>query len=214
MNKKITIIASAILVVVIALIITLISLVSNNVVATVNGQEISNKELKERVTQFEQTLTLQGQEVNMSEEEMRLSVLDQIISETLLYQESVKAGFDVEESEIDQEVQDIRDSIGGDEAFRSRLKEAGISEEDLRRDIRNNILINSYLESVLSDVEVSVTDQELVEFYDSLNEQQELSPFEEIEEDLRNSLLSEKENELISEIVMELYNNSEVEVSL
>ncbi|MEX0689838.1 MAG: SurA N-terminal domain-containing protein, partial [Candidatus Paceibacterota bacterium] len=135
MNKKITIIASAILVVVIALIITLISLVSNNVVATVNGQEISNKELKERVTQFEQTLTLQGQEVNMSEEEMRLSVLDQIISETLLYQESVKAGFDVEESEIDQEVQDIRDSIGGDEAFRSRLKEAGISEEDLRRDI-------------------------------------------------------------------------------
>lgn len=214
MNKKITIIASAILVVVIALIITLISLVSNNVVATVNGQEISNKELKERVTQFEQTLTLQGQEANMSEEEMRLSVLDQIISETLLYQESVKAGFDVEESEIDQEVQDIRDSIGGDEAFRSRLKEAGISEEDLRRDIRNNILINSYLESVLSDVEVSVTDQELIEFYDSLNEQQELPPFEEIEEDLRNSLLSEKENELISEIVMELYNNSEVEVSL
>lgn len=81
--------------------------------------------------------------------------LNAIVEEILIEQQAKKQGITVREDEITKRLQEVIESLGGDELFQRFLTDAKISESDLKDSIRHNL----YLEKiVLSQVDISDTD--------------------------------------------------------
>ena len=110
----------------------------DQVVATVNGEEISKEEL------YQAMLEGNGRDI-----------LDQLILEHLVLQEGEKLGIVVSESEIDTELnQVVEDSFRGDmEQFRQALLEYGITEEHVRERIRIEQILKKIAEGRLEITE-------------------------------------------------------------
>lgn len=94
-------------------------------------------------------------------------ILQQMVALEIMYSqasEESKAGAD---EQVDQQLEEIRGYFaaqGGESAFEEQLETLGITEEDIREYIEK-----SYI--VMNDLETKVTDEEIQEYYDELNEQ-------------------------------------------
>lgn len=85
-----------------------------------------------------------------------------LIEEELIKQEASKSGVNASEDEINQRISDIEAQIGGKEALDSALLTNNITIDDLRSQIRIDILVTKILEP-----EIKYTDEDLKEFFDS-----------------------------------------------
>ncbi|MFZ5814861.1 MAG: peptidylprolyl isomerase [Bacillota bacterium] len=88
------------------------------VVATVNGDKITQTELYEEMVKGE------GKQV-----------LDRMITARLVAQEAKKAGVTVTDADVTKEINKIKESLGGDEAYKQALAANGISEDHLRESV-------------------------------------------------------------------------------
>ncbi len=132
------------------------------VVATVNEEEVLKEELMMMEEQQIQQLAMQGMDPESEEaeqmmEEMRPGLLDNIIAVTLLEQEAQDEGIAVGEDEVDEYYQQLTQQAGGNEMLEEQLEEAGISEDELKSDISEQLLIELYMEEY---IEKSVTEDE------------------------------------------------------
>lgn len=189
------------------------------VVARVNGEEIMRKDLDAQIAQVEQNLSLQGQEGQLDDEQFRSQVerqvLDQLIAQVLIIQEAKKEAISVSSNEVELEYQNLVDSVGSEEALSQRLSQAGVEKGALREDIRKQLLIQKYLTAKSADQDFEVTDEEVVSFYDEWSSDQEEPPaLEEVEEQIKDQLTSQKENQFISDLVTSLRENSDIEILL
>lgn len=119
-----------------------------DVVATVNGEDITQREL------YEAMLANGGREV-----------LEQLITERLVEQEARRRQVTVSEDEIRQELDSLKQQYGED-VLRALLERQGMTEEDLRHNIRINVLLEKL---VASDVKVS--DEDVRAYYDENRDQ-------------------------------------------
>ncbi|MDZ4131713.1 MAG: SurA N-terminal domain-containing protein, partial [Dethiobacteria bacterium] len=147
---------------------------SNQVVATVNGEEILQDEL------FEALYAQGGKDA-----------LDQLITRRLILQESEQAGITVSDEDLDAEVDSIilESFQGSEEAFLSALEYYGISEESFREDAKLNLLVRQ-----LALEQISTTDEDVRAYFE---EHRYL--FDQAEEVEARHILVESE-ELINEI--------------
>jgi parvulin-like peptidyl-prolyl isomerase len=186
-----------------------------DVVAVVNGEEITGEEFGVQFKQAKEAYSEEDSEFN--EEQLKEYVLDQIISSVLLKQEAENKGFTVDESEIQEEIDFIVQSGGGQEVFEGALAESGISEEMLRKDIKNQILVNDYIVSEFPEEEVSVTDEEILALYDSYSQtvtEGEMPSFGDVEGELRAEIIQQKRSDMITSLISSLREEAEVEVLL
>ncbi len=194
------------------------------VVATVNGEEISDEEFIPLYEQQFQQLAMQSQ---MSGEEpdedmIREQTLDGLISTELLLQDAAARGFEASEEEIDELLQETAEQGGMESADElvEAYEEQGESEEDLREDAANQVRIDK----VIDDLEVpEPSEEELEEAYEEMEAQQEmmaeaqggeaeeLPPFEEVRDELEEQVAAEDENEAAMEHVEQLREAADVE---
>ncbi len=81
--------------------------------------------------------------------------LNAIVEEILIEQQAKKEGITVREDEITKRLQEVKESLGGDELFQRFLTDSKLKESDLKDSIRHNL----YLEKiVLSQVDINDTD--------------------------------------------------------
>ncbi len=152
------------------------------VVATVNGEEILKEELVAMEEQQKQQLAMQGmdpdgEEAEQMMEEMRPQILDNIIAINLLEQEAQEEGISVEEDEVDEHYQQFAQQAGGEEMLAEQLEEAGITEEELKSDIGQQLLVEQYMEFYIEEnvdeEELEFTEEELRELYEQQQQQME-----------------------------------------
>lgn len=142
------------------------------VVAIVNGQPITNGQLQETVT-----AVLLGYKGHPSESEMKSlkqETLNRLIDDTLLVTEAERQGISMSERELDvmtdQELSTIKSRYDSIAAFNKQLDKAGLSEESLRRNLREEMLREYLMKSliqrrIISSVEV--TNSEVKEFQEN-----------------------------------------------
>lgn len=191
----------------------------DEVVARVNGEEVVRSELDARIAQFEQALTAQGQSSQLENEESKAQLenqaLSQIIAEKLVLQEAEKENINVSQEEVDTEYQNIVTTVGGEEALSQRLEELDTTKEDLRENIEQQLITQKYIDNITANENFEVTDEEVVAFYDEWSAEQEDPPaFEEVETQVRDQLVSQKENQFISDFIAELRQNANIEILL
>lgn len=122
-------------------------------VARVNGEDITRTEF-ERL--YEQILNQTGVTPDATQTvEYRKAVLEMLIDSTLIRQEATRLGADLSDEAVNKQVQSYVASSGGQEQFDATLAQMGMTLDDLKRGIRDQ-LAQQFLSDYASK-ETSVT---------------------------------------------------------
>jgi foldase protein PrsA len=89
------------------------------------------------------------------------AAVDTLITKNIIDQEVKKEKVSVKQEEIDEELQKLIESYGGQEAFDQQLASSGLTQELLEEDIKTNVQIEKLLES-----EIKITDEEMKTSFD------------------------------------------------
>ncbi len=191
---------------------------TGSAVARVNGEEISQSEYDRSVAQITGVYATQG--ADPTDPTVIASVKDQalntLINRRLMSSAALSAGVTVDDSEVDTEYQTVVTSLGSEEALTTALSENGMNEDNLRSEIRTDLLINKYLETKLGVSTIVVTDEEIQTAYDtaiSSSESTEEAPaLADVRDLISNQLLSEKQQLAINAELERLRQEASIEV--
>jgi peptidyl-prolyl cis-trans isomerase C len=134
-------------------------------VATVNGETISKAQLDRELSGIQGRMARQGQPVpDDALAQIRGQVLDQLIGETLLFQESQKLNIRVDDQKIQGQIDEMAQSFEDKAAFDLALTNAGLSREVLTERLGRQMAIQQLIEDkIVAGIEV--TDVRADEFY-------------------------------------------------
>lgn len=199
-----------------------------DVVAEVNGTEISKDEFSEAYTPTFEQASMQAQATGepVDEAMLREQTVEGLISSELLTQASDEHGFEASQEDIDAELEELATSNGmqSTEEFLAALEEQGMSAEDVNTEVEQMIKVDQLIEQE-ADVK-EPTEDEVRQRYDELVAQQgggdsesgsgapEVPPFEEVQDQVAEQLASERENEAVQVLLEDLRADSEVTVHL
>jgi len=193
----------------------------NGTAAIVNGEKIANKDLQTQITQTKQMYP--EQDLNLEQEkQLEAQILDQMIGSILLKQEAKKQDIAVDQEEINSQMSQMIQNLGGEEAFNEQLQSAGLTEKQLRERMKEQVLVQKYIDSEIPQQELEVTDEEIKTYFNQIMAQQgegsELPSFEEMEESqkeqLRSQLKQQKQSLGVQQLIEQLKQEAEITTSL
>lgn len=118
------------------------------IVATVNGEPITRWQL-----------------ISEMEKQAGTQVLESLISQRLVEQESQKLGIEVSEEQVDQEIENIKEQFAAQgSSFEQTLEAQGATLDEVRKGIRFQLI----LEKILAD-SVVVTDEEVAQLFEDFD---------------------------------------------
>lgn len=126
-------------------------------VATVNGETISKGQLDRELAGIQGRMARQGQPVpEEALAQIRGQVLDQMIGEELLFQESHKQKIRVDDQKIQAQIDEMGQGFEDPAAFDLALANAGLSREALTERLRRQMAIQQLIEDkIVAGLEVA-----------------------------------------------------------
>ncbi|WMY77826.1 SurA N-terminal domain-containing protein [Citricoccus sp. I39-566] len=203
------------------------------VVATVNGQEISGEEFTTAYEgQFQQMAMqsqMSGQEMN--QDEMKKQLAESMVGTELLVQDAQEQGHEASEEDVNAFLEETAEASGvaSVDELLATFEEQGFSEEQIRSDAEKQLMLNQTIEQL--DIP-EPSDEELKELYDSSIAAQseaqggqeggaegesaapETPSFEELKPQLEQQVSSQKENEALTQRIGELREGADVQIKL
>jgi len=185
------------------------------VVAVVNGEEITGTDLNTSIQQFKQAAVAQGVDTSSPEviADIRTQALDVLVNTTLLRQAAQEQGIEVSAEATAERLDTIQTEIGGEEALQARITELGLTYADLEEDIEEELVIQTLLDTLFAEAEITVTEEEIQQVYDSAGgEGAELPPLETVSEQIQEQVRGTKEQEVIDAYLTTLKTDAEIEL--
>lgn len=186
-----------------------------DVVANINGEDVPKDPLLQSITQTQSVAAQQG--ANPSDpavqEQIEAQALDVVINTVLLIQAAEEAQIAIAPEEIDAELAQLVTQFGGQESLQAELDRIGMTEEDLRADLEEQLLISAYIEMQIDETTLAVSDAEVEAMYATFAQQNTQMPeLADIQEQLREQLASQKQQEAVGQLLEELKADANVEV--
>jgi len=188
---------------------------SNQVVAVVNDEDITSGKLQTSIRQFSQMAASQGVDTSDPEAQARIKEqsLEVIVNTTLLKQAATKRGIVVSDEEVEERINTIRTDLGGDEMLTQRMAEVGISEDQLVRDIKDELLIQQLLDILFTEAEIVVTEEEILAVYEGAGgEAAGLPALAEVRGEVEAQVIASKEQVVIDEYLTTLRAEATIEI--
>ena len=195
-----------------------------DVVATVNGEDITKDDFVPVYQGQYQQLSLQAQQGGepVDEAALRTQVAEQMVDNTLLQQGAADAGIEATDEDIDASLEQIAQQAGlgsGDEVVQT-LTAQGVSEEQVREDAATQYEITEYITQEADLTEP--TEEDLRAQYDALVEQQtqagvaeeEMPSFEELRDQLAQQATIQQQNEAAATLAAQLREAGDVTVNV
>jgi peptidyl-prolyl cis-trans isomerase SurA len=194
------------------------------VVATVNGEEISGKDFsgvyESQFQQMAMQAQMSGQELD--QEALKEQTLDSMVGSELLVQDAEANGHEATDQDVDALLEETvkAQQLGSVDELMAAYKERGFAEEQVRSDARKQVLMTAAIEEI--DIP-EPTEAELKELYDQAaaaqppgqgGETAEAPSFEELKPQLEQQVAAQKQNEAIMKRMEDLRQDAEVEVKL
>jgi hypothetical protein len=121
--------------------------------AIVNGEEITQADLRDRVREFlanpEFAVQARGPKGDAYTRDLTRRVLGALIRQRVIAEYAVTKGTTVTSQEVDQQVDAIIQRVGGPVRFRQALKKEGLTLGELRRDIHEGLLLDKVRREVV-----------------------------------------------------------------
>jgi peptidyl-prolyl cis-trans isomerase SurA len=129
--------------------------------AVVNGQEIHRAEVEKY---YKNRVSAQGHVQSQEEAlSLMLNILDELINNDILIQRAKKLGLEATDGEVEDKFTEYK-SPYTDQEFQRQLKDRGITVDDLKQQIRDQLSVQKLVDrEVLS--KISITDQDVGDFY-------------------------------------------------
>lgn len=137
---------------------------SKNVVATVNGEDITVQELDEQValmkTNLEQQgFSFEGDQGKELEQMLRQNLVDQMIDQKLVLQDAEKQGMTPGDKEVQDQIDEIKKQLGTEADFKKYLAANGVNEAKLNDVIKQQLAVNNLRQKVASEVSQPTAEQ-------------------------------------------------------
>jgi|GEM_PF-1143789 peptidyl-prolyl cis-trans isomerase SurA len=192
-------------------------------VAIVNGEEIAGTELSEQLESLRNASTPQAEQFkNLTDIQQQEVLLEGIINTELQLQAARGAGVTVSDEEVETQLQSSIDQIGRTE-FENRLAQNGVTEQEVRDDLRNQLLINAYIEQEAGG-EITATDQEIDELYQQYiaqiqqaspeGQESEIPSLEELRPQIEQAVIQQKRQQIAVDLLNQARANADIEVLL
>jgi peptidyl-prolyl cis-trans isomerase SurA len=94
---------------------------------------------------------------------LKLNILNELINNQILLAHASRAGVNMSAAEVDKKLADLR-SPYSDEEFQKKLKDQGMTLNDLRQQVGDSLLVEKLLNKEVTS-RVSVSDNEIAEYY-------------------------------------------------
>lgn len=186
--------------------------------AVVNGTEISVLDFESTLRQLSANTAQQGLDPADATvaADLRTQAIESLVNTELLRQAALAAEIEVSDADVESRYQQIVESIGGQEALMARMEELGVSEAMLRRDIRNDILIQAHIDDAVDVSSATVSDDEIKNFYDQVagGNPDAVPPLEEVRGQIEENLLFQKQQEIVGQYVDGLRAEATIEVAI
>ncbi|MCX7793696.1 MAG: peptidylprolyl isomerase [Thermodesulfovibrionales bacterium] len=146
----------------------------DKVVAVVNGVSLKESQLQRIMDEllprafYHQTVTAEKRA------ELRKKAIEELVRRELYYQEAKKKGIRVEKSDINQGLETIKKRFNSKKEYKEALKQAGISEDELKKDIERNLIIQKFYDKEV--IEKSKVSEEFLKDYYERNKKDFLRP--------------------------------------
>jgi FKBP-type peptidyl-prolyl cis-trans isomerase (trigger factor) len=184
-------------------------------VAVVNGEVITEAELAVASTQLAQAAAAQGADPAdpTIQATIRSQALDLMIGTTLLTQTAAAEGVTVADEEVAERLAAIEADAGGAEALATRMQEFGITMETLEADVRSELIISKLLDTVVTEEDTVITDEEINAAYEGAGGSgAELPPLEDVRTQIETQLQQAKGKAVIDEYVGQLRADADIEI--
>jgi foldase protein PrsA len=117
--------------------------------------------------------------------------LNQLATQEALVRDAEARGITVTDEEVEQQIMQVQESLGGEEAFQQTLTELGYEDvEAYRDDVREGLLTQRVVDEIRGEIEV--TDEDVSSYYEENQEQFGEVSLDEIRDQLRNQLVGER----------------------
>ncbi len=138
------------------------------------GEAVEAVELDEKIEQGSEVIITVGErKITHDKLYSRLyslfgeEVLSQMIEELLVLEEADSRGLEIDESEVERELGFIKEDFADEENYSRFLIQEGLTEEELKRRIRVELMKN---EMVKSDYDIEVTENEIEDYFEENKE--------------------------------------------
>lgn len=187
---------------------------ANKTVATVNGIDITRRDLDMQIAHLSNNPNMQAP--NKDDEkyhQFEHAVLDHLVNDALIYSHALKKGFTPDETKVDEQYASMGSQFENDEAFQKRLEETGVRAEELKNSIRRQMVMDQFYKDLFEKNDVVATEEEMQKLYDEHVKSQENAPsFEDAKQHLKMHVENQKVHAVLSPIVEKLRNEGEISV--
>lgn len=196
-----------------------------NEVAVVNGESIMESEYQVQLSQLKQMSQSQGINVEENEEalaQLENQALETLINTALLVQEGEKKDIQVSQTEIDENIEEMKSGFEDEAKFEEALETSGIKLDELNDLIRENIMIQSLISEINYDIsEDEISDEEIENIYEQQKQMSEaqgaaIPSLEELKPMIIDVIKQQNEQmaqqQAVQDYIAELREKSEVEI--
>lgn len=159
--KKITLMGLTILIS-----INMVACSSKNV-AKVNDVDISKDAYKKTEEFLYATGYIEKKDENS--DEINNDVLSFIIDNEVAYQDAQKQNLKIEDSEVNEKFDQLKDALNTNPLYKEKLEKAGVTEDFLKEQIKKDLVVAKYKENFIKDIKIS--DKEMEAYYNNHKDQ-------------------------------------------
>ncbi|ANU20440.1 peptidylprolyl isomerase [Planococcus plakortidis] len=193
------------------------------VVAEVNGEEVSKEEFETAYTgQFQQAAMqaqMSGQEID--QDQLKNQLAESMVGQKLLVQEAENQELTASNEEVDETLEQLAQQNGleSKDEFLTALSEQGMAEDEVMSQVETQVKVDQLIAEAAGDTKPS--NEELKAAYEQVKAQQEqmgseeeLPAFDELKPELEEQVKMQKENEATQTLVAELREKGDVTINL
>lgn len=139
------------------------------IVARVNDEEITQEEFDQEFEIYresyvrrlgEDALTRVGSDGRTLETEIKEILLDTLIVEKLIMQDSISNNITVTEDEVDERIDDLIESLGGESSFEEFLESNAMTRDYFTKFTKNDLIFSQHKDEFLNNVEIKEEEAE------------------------------------------------------
>lgn len=184
-----------------------------SVVAVVNGEEITRGDLSAVEAQI---VASQGIDPSLLSASMRAQIesqaIETVVSQALLRQAAAEANVEVPEENVDIQIEAIKGQFDTEEAYQNALGSEGLTESELRSQIRTDLAVQSYLDAVLNLSAIEATEAEVEEAYNQVATGEGVPPLEEVYMQVESMVIQQKQQEVVGVHIDELRTTADIQI--
>ncbi|MCM3612064.1 SurA N-terminal domain-containing protein [Planococcus sp. MERTA32b] len=189
---------------------------ADEIVVVVNGEEIKGTVYNSVARQLESSVATQGKKADDPEvaEQVKEQAISVIVGNKLVIQDAIEKGHEVEEEVLEQRFEELKNQFENEEQMNVALKRTGFTLDDMKQQLREQLIYESYLSEEIEGAEV--TEEDLKEAYQGYvdSTEGETPEFEEMKPMILQSLEDQNEKQAVYDRIEELRETADIEIKI